>query len=304
MNNILIKKINKMNNENNLINDNYDQNALINNPNNNNNYDIIIDDLNNQNNANDNYMQLQNQLLNNNNSNFIDKFSSQEIYEILNDLIPSIFYSFIIYFSFKSNNYYCDTNMYLMLKIFLCVYLGYIFSSLFRTYLIYKNKVEKDPLKHTFLFIWTVITTFYLFSIFISYFIYAKSDPKCFVKDNITTIVFYGFLFLGLVNIFQKIINFFLVCGWFIMLINSFLANPSYFYANYGVDPEIIKNLPTIKADKKHISSCVICTDDIKEGDEIMILKCPANHFFHGSCIKSWLLVKTICPMCRSENVL
>ena len=67
---------------------------------------------------------------------------------------------------------------------------------------------------------------------------------------------------------------------------------------------EIIKNLPTIKADKKHISSCVICTEDIKEGDEIMILKCPANHFFHGNCIKKWLLVKTTCPMCRSENVL
>ena len=41
-----------------------------------------------------------------------------------------------------------------------------------------------------------------------------------------------------------------------------------------------------------------------KEGDEIMILKCPANHFFHGICIKNWLLVKTTCPMCRSENVL
>ena len=293
-----------MNNENNL-NQNYNHSELINNPNeNNNNYDIIFDENINQNNAHENYMELQNHLLNNNNSNFLEKFSAQEIYDILNDLIPSIFYSLIIYSSFKDNNNYCDTNMYLILKTLLFIYLGYIFSSLFRSYLIYKNKAEKNPLKITLLFISSIITTFYLFSIFVSYFIYTKSDSKCFVKDNLTTIVFYSLLFVGLVNIFQRIINLFLIISWFIIMINSFLSNPSHFYANYGADPEIIKNLPTIKADKKHVSCCVICTEDIKEGDDIMVLKCPANHFFHGNCIKSWLLVKTTCPMCRSENVL
>lgn len=284
---------------------NDNQSALINNPdeNNNNNFDLIFDYNNNQNIANENYMELQNQLMNNNN--FIEKFSLQEIYEILNDLIPSIFYALIIYFSFKKNNKsYCDMNMYLMLKILLWIYLGYILTSLFRSFLIYKNKSGKDPLSISQYLINTIITTCYLFSIFVSYFIYAKSDSKCFVKDNLTTIVFYGLLFVGLVNIFQKIMNFCLVIGWFIYMINSFLADPSYFYANYGIDPEIIKNLPTFKADKKHISSCVICTEEIKEGDEIMILKCPGKHFFHGSCIKSWLMVKTTCPMCRSENVL
>ena len=284
---------------------NDNQSALINNPdeNNNNNFDLIFDYNNNQNIANENYMELQNQLMNNNN--FIEKFSLQEIYEILNDLIPSIFYALIIYFSFKKNNKsYCDMNMYLMLKILLWIYLGYILTSLFRSFLIYKNKSGKDPLSISQYLINTIITTCYLFSIFVSYFIYAKSDSKCFVKDNLTTIVFYGLLFVGLVNIFQKIMNFCLVIGWFIYMINSFLADPSYFYANYGIDPEIIKNLPTFKADKKHISRCVICTEEIKEGDEIMILKCPGKHFFHGSCIKSWLMVKTTCPMCRSENVL
>ena len=293
-----------MNNENNL-NQNYNHSELINNPNeNNNNYDIIFDENINQNNAHENYMELQNHLLNNNSPNFLEKFSAQEIYDILNDLIPSIFYSLIIYSSFKDNNNYCDTNMYLILKTLLFIYLGYIFSSLFSSYLIYKNKAEKNPLKITLLFINSIITTFYLFSIFVSYFIYTKSDSKCFVKDNLTTIVFYSLLFVGLVNIFQRIINLFLIISWFIIMINSFLSNPSHFYANYGVDPEIIKNLPTIKADKKHVSCCVICTEDIKEGDDIMVLKCPANHFFHGNCIKSWLLVKTTCPMCRSENVL
>ena len=105
-------------------------------------------------------------------------------------------------------------------------------------------------------------------------------------------------------NVFHKILQVISVGVCLILMAKSFLDNPAYFYAHYGIDPEIIKNLPTIKADKKHVGCCAICTDDIKEEDEIMILKCPAKHFFHGSCIKSWLLVKTTCPMCRSENIL
>ena len=293
------------------INQDNSQGVLVYNPNedenNNNNYDVIIDNNNLiDNNENNDYMDLQNDLINNNNDNtsFINKFTSQEIYEILNDLIPSIFYFLIIYSSFKTSGKYCDPKMYLMLKTLLCVYFGYICNSLFGTFLIYKNKPEKDPLKISFFFITAIITTIYLFSVFVSYFIYSKSDSQCFAEDNYTTLVFYGLLFIGLVNIMQKLINFILTCVWFAFMVNSFLDNPSSFYANYGVDPEIIRNLPTIKADKKHESCCVICTDDIKEGDDIMILKCPGKHFFHGNCIKSWLMVKTTCPMCRSEHAL
>ena len=296
------------NNEDNA-NHNYNQSALIYNPNedeNNNNNDVIIDNNNLiPNNENDNYAELQNDLMNNNNNNsFIEKFSSQQIYEILNDLVPSIIYSLIIYYSFKPNNNYCDLNMHLMLKTLLYIYFGYILNSLFLSFLIYKNKPNKDPLKISFLFIEAIISTIYLFSVFISYFIYSKSDSKCFIQDNFTTMVFYGLLFIGLVHIFQKMINFISICIWFIYMVNSYLSNPSYFYSHYGVDPEIIKNLPTTKADKKHISCCVVCTDDIKEGDEIMVLKCPAKHYFHGDCIKKWLMVRTTCPMCRCENVL
>ena len=191
-----------------------------------------------------------------------------------------------------------------MLKTLLCIYIAYIFNAIYKSYLIYKNKLEKNSLKISLLLIGAILSTFYLFSVFLSYFIYSKSDSKCFVQDNFITLVFYGLLFIGMINLFQKIINITLIFGWFIAMINTFFDNPSYFYSHYGVDPEIIKNLPTFKADKKHISCCVICTEEIKEGDEIMILKCPGKHFFHAECIKSWLIVKTTCPMCRSENVL
>ena len=164
------------NNEDN-VNHNYNQSALIYNPNEgeNNNNDVIIDNNNLiPNNENDNYAELQNDLMNNNNNiSFIEKFSSQQIYEILNDLVPSILYSLIIYYSFKPNNNYCDLNMQLMLKTLLYIYLGYILYSLFLSFLIYENKTNKDPLKISFLFIEAIISTIYLFSVFISYFIYS-----------------------------------------------------------------------------------------------------------------------------------
>ena len=291
-------------NDQNDIDQNY---ALINNPlenieENNNNINIIIDDVNQEGNNQD-FNDLQNQLLNNNNG-FFDKFSAQEIFDILNNFFPSALYSSLIYFSFNKNGVYCDMNVYLMLKTLLCVYFGYIFYSLYQSFLIYNNKSEKKPLKFSLILIDAIMTIFYFFSIFISYLIYLKNDTKCFIDDNFVTMVFYALLFVGLVTMMQKAINFGLIIASFCLLVNQFLSNPSHFYSQYGIDPEIIRNLPTIKADEKHICCCVICTEDIKKGDEIMILKCPGNHFFHAECIKSWLIVKTTCPMCRSENVL
>ena len=289
-------------NDQNDINDNY---ALINNPlenENNNNENVIIDN-NNQDQNNPDINELQDQLMINNIS-FFDKFSSQEIFEILNNLVPPSLYSLLIYYSFNSNGVYCDMNVYFILKTLLCVYLGYIIYSLYHSFLIYKNKSDKKALKISLILLNALITTFYFFSILISYLIFLKNDSVCFVQDNFITIVFYALLFIGVVNIMQKVINLGLIIASFSLLVNTFLTNPSHFYSEYGIDPEIIRNLPTITADEKHVSCCVICTEDIKKGDEIMILKCPGNHFFHASCIKSWLIVKTTCPMCRSENVL
>ena len=292
-------------NDQNDINNNY---ALINNPldneneNNNNNYNVIIDNIN-QDENNPDINELQEQLMNNNTS-FFDKFSAQEIFEILNNLVPPSLYSFLIYYSFNNNGIYCDMNVYFILKTLLCVYFSYIFYSLYHSFLIYSNKSDKKSLKVSLILINALITTFYFFSIFISYLIYLKNDSTCFVQDNFITIVFYALLFIGIVNIMQKAINVGLIIASFSLLVNAFLTNPSHFYSEYGIDPEIIRNLPTITADEKHVSCCVICTEDIKKGDEIMVLKCPGNHFFHANCIKSWLIVKTTCPMCRSENVL
>lgn len=90
----------------------------------------------------------------------------------------------------------------------------------------------------------------------------------------------------------------------FPVMVYYFLRNPQSFYSNFGIDPEIVRNLPTIKAGPEHRTACAICTEDIIEGNEILVLRCPGSHFYHELCIKNWLIQKVNCPICRHENVL
>ncbi|XP_047976355.1 E3 ubiquitin-protein ligase MBR1-like isoform X2 [Salvia hispanica] len=43
---------------------------------------------------------------------------------------------------------------------------------------------------------------------------------------------------------------------------------------------------------------CCICQEDYVAGDDIGILDC--QHEFHTSCIKQWLILKNICPICKN----
>ncbi len=44
--------------------------------------------------------------------------------------------------------------------------------------------------------------------------------------------------------------------------------------------------------------SCSICLENFKSEDEICVLECFYNHFYHNSCV-----VDTMdkCPICRAE---
>uniref|UniRef100_A0A0D9WD63 RING-type E3 ubiquitin transferase n=2 Tax=Leersia perrieri TaxID=77586 RepID=A0A0D9WD63_9ORYZ len=46
---------------------------------------------------------------------------------------------------------------------------------------------------------------------------------------------------------------------------------------------------------------CVICLEEYKHEDSLGRLKC--GHGFHGNCIKKWLQVKNICPVCKAAAV-
>jgi hypothetical protein len=53
--------------------------------------------------------------------------------------------------------------------------------------------------------------------------------------------------------------------------------------------------------DNDNMDICVICTENFKNEDKVIILPCNFHHVFHENCIKSWIKNKTICPLCRKD---
>ncbi|EPS72594.1 hypothetical protein M569_02164, partial [Genlisea aurea] len=45
--------------------------------------------------------------------------------------------------------------------------------------------------------------------------------------------------------------------------------------------------------------SCVICRLDYEDGDTLTVLSC--KHLYHPECIKSWLKINKVCPVCSAE---
>ena len=64
---------------------------------------------------------------------------------------------------------------------------------------------------------------------------------------------------------------------------------------------QIIDFLPITTLGKRYNSEiefkCIICYDDLKEGDQITTL--PCIHVFHFDCIKAWIYDKGNCPICK-----
>jgi len=66
---------------------------------------------------------------------------------------------------------------------------------------------------------------------------------------------------------------------------------------------EILTNLSRNNFDRnifKTSKECVICMEDFKEGDQIVVLPCDPRHYFHDNCIESWFTNNGICPICRT----
>ena len=122
--------------------------------------------------------------------------------------------------------------------------------------------------------------------------------------NKYTTILIFNFVLLGIIILSKKILKLLLIAISFPILVCLFLRDPNEFYSHFGIDPEIIRNLPSIPATENYCDTCVICAEDIKIGEDIIILNCSGHHFFHSNCIKDWLNVKLTCPVCRSENVI
>ncbi|KAI0843206.1 hypothetical protein F5Y06DRAFT_83245 [Hypoxylon sp. FL0890] len=66
---------------------------------------------------------------------------------------------------------------------------------------------------------------------------------------------------------------------------------------------ETIAKLPKRNLDEAMLGpelkgECTICIDDMKLGDEVVVL--PCKHWFHEQCVVLWLKQHNTCPICRA----
>ena len=227
------------------------------------------------------------------------KLTPRDIKEIVDDTIVSILFIIVLSLPFYYSPNYCDLDVYLSMKTLIFMYAFFIFKALLKVYFIKFNKMNLVSCKIFLSISNIVIYSCYYICIFFAYLIYSKSTRQCLKQDTFTICSFFSIVFMGLISSLQAIINIIILTIYFVLMVDTLINNPNFFFNHYGMDPEMIKNLPTVKADDKHVSTCIICLKDINEGDQIMILNCSDKHYFHGDCIKSWLSVKTVCPICR-----
>ena len=55
-------------------------------------------------------------------------------------------------------------------------------------------------------------------------------------------------------------------------------------YIEFNIDKEFTNN------------ECIICLDNMKKDDDIIIIKC--GHKYHKTCLMKWFNKKKICPEC------
>jgi E3 ubiquitin-protein ligase Arkadia len=74
---------------------------------------------------------------------------------------------------------------------------------------------------------------------------------------------------------------------------------------NTGLSEEVVKKLLKqrkfsswrLKASLDH-EPCCICQEEYVDGDDLGRLDC--GHDFHAGCIKQWLVLKNVCPICKN----
>lgn len=228
-------------------------------------------------------------------SQYITKFTSAFLFSIL-------FFSFAV-LGLKSAKHFCTPSYHNLLRIIASLYGLIITKNIVHFLLVYYNQASSKPAEITITTSDILIELGYFTLVACSYYYFVNRPDNCFNDNIYATIYLFTFILIGTINLSKYFLNLILIILCFPVLVCMFLQNPHDFYSRFGVDPEIINNLPTVKAEAQHCINCAICLEDIEIGHEILILKCPGKHFFHANCIKHWLQFKMWCPMCRNQNV-
>ncbi|KAF1899649.1 hypothetical protein Lal_00019779 [Lupinus albus] len=66
--------------------------------------------------------------------------------------------------------------------------------------------------------------------------------------------------------------------------------------------PATAINLEEVASEEQETDSCIICMNEYERQEKIGILQC--GHECHADCLRKWLLVKNVCPICKSEGLI
>ncbi|KAF8706514.1 hypothetical protein HU200_030790 [Digitaria exilis] len=53
----------------------------------------------------------------------------------------------------------------------------------------------------------------------------------------------------------------------------------------------------TVAAETREEEECAVCLKSFEEGDRMGAM--PCSHEFHDGCIRRWLAISCLCPLCR-----
>ncbi|XP_048542926.1 E3 ubiquitin ligase BIG BROTHER-related-like [Triticum urartu] len=71
-----------------------------------------------------------------------------------------------------------------------------------------------------------------------------------------------------------------------------------------GVSADTLASLPSVTYQAEdnqdsNMEQCVICRVEFEESESLVAL--PCKHSYHSDCIKQWLQLNKVCPMCSAE---
>lgn len=236
---------------------------------------------------------------------------------IIFNSVPSSLYCIIISIilclpktSFISNkeeigNYYQISHIISYLKIMLLIYSFYILKATFYYFSITKIEIENTTILMLISFLYFLIDVFYYISTIAGYYSFKRLSLSFTINNLYKCIFIYSLIFIGIVHICLFFISCFYIFLLFIFSLNRFFDNEREFIDSQGEFPIVLDQfLDYQKADSQHCRECYICLDEIVKGQEIIVLKCNKNHFFHTRCIKQWLRNSVSCPLCRQNKII
>lgn len=190
------------------------------------------------------------------------------------------------------------------LIVLLIIYNLYIIKSIFYYYNTIKFEIENTYYQILISLSYLTLDISYYISTFFGYKIYQELSFEYIINNLYKCIFIYSLLIIGIVHFCLFILRIVYVIIFYFLSISAFIENEREFIIKQGELPVILdKFLIHQKADLKHCKECIICIEDIKEGQDIICLKCSNLHFFHSKCIRKWLRNNISCPICRQQNI-